>query len=134
MSHYKHIKGLIMREWACAFQSTLLETRLNIFVSRCECSECPSHLSVADKETCSKCSYKVVPDGIDQWAGSITDIVQEVEERSDQIVEHIFTTHCKKCDQYNKETQMCLDPTCDCMLPVKELIKSTSVNCPLRLW
>lgn len=123
-----------MKEWVCTFQSTLLEIRLNIFVSRCECSECPLYLSIVNKEICSKCSYKIIPNGPDQWAGSITDIIQEVEERSNQEVEHIFTTYCQKCEQYNKETQMCLDPTCSCMLPIKELMKSSSVNCPSRLW
>lgn len=125
-----------MRKRTCQQQSMILETRLNIHVSRCENRACKYYLNPVSEEICNSCSQKVSIEGEDELANSMADDVYNVklDERSDQTVVHIFNNHCEKCSHYSKKDGMCIQLTCEYAIPIKSLMRNPSIHCPLRLW
>jgi hypothetical protein len=114
----------------------LFETRLKIHISRCENRPCVYYLNPVDEEICNSCPRRLSIEGEDELANSMMDDVYgiEVDERSDETVDLLFTTHCKKCTHYNKTDAMCRESSCDYAIPIKVLMRRPETHCPLELW
>jgi hypothetical protein len=125
-----------MQKRICHWQSTMLETRLNIRVSRCENSTCRYHLNPISEEICLACNQRRLIEGQDKLAESLMDDIYgvELDERSDQEVVNLFKGHCIECPQYNKKDGMCIALQCKHCIPVENLIRNPNIHCPLGVW
>ena len=119
----------------CVWQSVMLETRLNIRISRCVNRQCKIYLNPVHKEVCESCPSRVPIEGKDEITESIADTVYvELDGRQDEGVEHILSNHCKKCEHYDKKDGLCAMLTCEYPLPMRDLMRNLSIHCPLELW
>ncbi len=124
-----------MRERICKWQDTILDTATNTHVSRCVCLACEYGFDVIIKARCMKCKHRPPIIGDNQVALSImADIDVEVDERSDEEINSIIETHCKKCDQYTEDTDVCKMATCSCHSAVKEAARNLHTHCPDKVW
>lgn len=125
-----------MKKRLCTKQSVVLCTNLNMHISRCENRECVNYLSIVDEEICGECEDKDSIEGVDRLANSMAKDVYDIEldERKDKVVAHLFNEYCKKCQYYDKKEKMCSELKCDYLIPIKGLMRSHNICCPLGLW
>jgi hypothetical protein len=120
-----------VRERMCMAQETMLETELNIHVSRCVCSESKFYFDLVYKERCENCAH-LIPVVDDKVFESLKDDVYiELVERTDKEIADYFNT-CKKCDHYVEG--ICTAMKCKCPVPVQDLMRNPDTHCELGLW
>lgn len=123
-----------MREKMCQWQNTVLDTRRNINVSRCDCPSSKFRFSLIHKEICESCPHRKPVDKEDKLVSSLADdVYKELDCRQEEEVEQLLTI-CKGCDYYNPEGGSCSQGKCDSVIPLRDLMRSPNIHCPLRLW
>ena len=128
-----------MKERTCKYQDILLETRLNLHLSRCINEQCERFVEPISKEICNICPHRTSPNEEDEkWFESmrenIYDISIEEKQRSLETCQYLFDTYCRKCKERNQKTGMCETNQCVFVIPIDELMKNSEIHCPLRLW
>lgn len=125
-----------MRKRVCLYQSMVLETRLNIHLSRCEHSDCKYYLNPVGEDICNACPQKMAIEGEDDLANSMKDDVfaVELDERLAEVIVQLFEKHCESCIHYSKQDSMCGKLRCDYAIPIKTLMRNPNIKCPLELW
>ena len=89
-----------MKKRMCRWQGVMLETRLNIHLSRCENPDSPNYLAPAAKEVCSLCAHKMAVEGPDELAESLVEVFgAEVSEQSAETLADLKTHYCVECVQ-----------------------------------
>ena len=88
-----------MKRRVCQWQSVMLETTLNVHISRCENHECRHHLGPVNEEICITCTRRNPIGDEDEVANSMADEVYNVEvnKQSEKILAHLFDKHCADC-------------------------------------
>lgn len=125
-----------MRKRMCYWEGVVLDTVLNIHISRCENKKCPEFLSLVDEDICNQCQNRMPIQGRDKLAESMETEVYGVslDERDEEIVIQLFNTHCRKCPRFDEKERLCLDLKCDHIVPIRSLMKNSNIHCPLGLW
>ena len=123
-----------MRERMCQWQNTVLETKRNIHVSRCDCRASKFRFSLIHKEICERCPHRIPIEGEDKLVASLAnDVYVELESRQDEEVEQLLDI-CKVCDNFDAPSGTCNRRDCDSVIPLRDLMRSPQTHCPLRLW
>ncbi len=82
----------------------MLETRLNIHVSRCENKVCKNYLGPVNEEICNSCAQQNSIGDKDEVANSMAEVFNvELNEQSDQILAHLFDNYCAECSQQDEK-------------------------------
>ena len=123
-----------MSKRVCEWQHMMLETGLNIHVSRCENKGCESFLSPVHRELCESCQHRLPTKDRDEVIESMAEDIHIEGGRQDAEAQHFFETHCKKCEQYDAVEGYCLKIKCDFAAPIRDLMVNPGTHCPLELW
>lgn len=85
----------------CKWQGVMLETRLNIHLSRCENPESQNCFTPATEEVCNSCADRIAVEGSDELANSMAAEVYDVEvsEHSAEILANLDAHYCAECVQ-----------------------------------
>jgi hypothetical protein len=84
----------------CKWQGIILETRLNIHLSRCENPDSQNRYTPATEEVCNLCPNRVKIDGPDELAESMAEVFNaEVSEHSAEILANLEAHYCADCVQ-----------------------------------
>lgn len=113
----------------------MVDTGLNIHVSRCVSPDCEYGFDNVIEARCMDCKHRVPVVGKDEVALSLSESIDvDVDERTDEEMAYIINTHCKKCDQYIEADDICQSATCGCREVVQDTIKSLRAHCPDGVW
>lgn len=87
-----------MKRRVCQWQSVMLETRLNVHISRCENNACQHYLGPVNEKICIECSQRQPIGDEDELAGSMAEVYNvEVNKDSDQILANLVDNYCADC-------------------------------------
>lgn len=124
-----------MRERMCVWQDTMLELGFNIQVSRCVNKESDFYFAMIHKERCEACSHREAIEGEDAIANSLlNDVYTKLVIRHDEVIEHLLSSHCKKCEHFDKGEGICGKTRRECPFPVRDLMQNPDNHCELGLW
>jgi len=127
-----------MQNYMCKYQDVILETRLNLHLSRCVNSQCPRFAESIDGDVCKMCPYRVLPDKTDekQIESLKEDIFDPIKkkQRTSELCQHLFDTYCKKCIKCDQKTRVCEISQCEFIFPIDVLMENSEIHCPLGLW
>jgi len=128
-----------MQNYMCKYQDVILETRLNLHLSRCINSQCTRFAEPINGNVCKMCPHRVLPDKVDEK--QIESVQKDIfnpsikkKQRTQESCQHLFDTYCKKCVKCDQKTRICEIGQCDFAIPINELMISLEIHCPLELW
>lgn len=88
----------------CKWQGIMLETRLNIHLSRCENPDSQNCYTPATEEVCNSCPNRRPVEGFDELADSMAEVYNaEVSEHSAEILANLEAHYCAECVQKQEE-------------------------------
>lgn len=93
-----------MKKRVCQWQSVMLETRLNVHISRCENKACKNYLTPVNEKICNSCMEQNPIGDEDEVVNSMTEVFDvKLNEQSDHILAHLFDNYCAECSKQDEE-------------------------------
>ena len=123
-----------MRERMCKHQETMLETTLNIHVSRCRNREAQNFCGPVHKDLCQGCDG-LTEDPIDGMVDSLADYVYpEKGGRSPELIDALMEDHCKKCESYSAQSGCCALESPTRWFTIRDVMENETLHCVKGEW
>jgi hypothetical protein len=114
----------------------MLESVLNIHVSRCCNRGVRNYLGPAHKDLCKTCpGLEPVSVEDEMMMESLAEYVYpEIGGRPPELIDELMETHCKKCKSYSPRTGSCALASPEQGFVIRDLMENETLHCAKGEW
>ena len=114
----------------------MLETSLNIHVSRCGNRGAENYLRCVHKDLCQACQDRDAELVDDEWTVLMDGYVypETIKGRSPELIDELMECHCKSCKNYSPNEGVCSLSPLTQSFPIRDLMENETIHCPEGAW